>query len=588
MRVQATKPAEVSSLLPSQVDSSASQGSWAANSPTATINAPILVNAGSHAQERFKKAFDSFRNLFPSALCYTKIVPVDEVVTLTLFHREDEQLARLMLSDQQKQELDRMWSELRFVSQDALMLVDAFEQIWQYSTQDGPNAPHGDKRLEPLREPIMQNAAAFQQLLLDAEPVQVEGVLEFASRAWRRPLSQPENESLHSLYRTLRTKELTHAAAIQSMIARVLVSSQFVYRGELPSKQAKVASIDNWELATRLSYFLWSSVPDARLRLLAQQGRLSDPTVLAAETRRMLQDPKVRRLANEFGCQWLQVRDVAELDEKSERHFPTFVSVRESIQEETVRFFMDFFQNDRAVVSLLDSDSTFMNDAMARHYGIALESSESTEWRRIEGVRAMGRGGILGLASTLAKHSGASRTSPILRGAWLSEVVLGEKLPKPPKDVPVLPEEAPEGLSERELIERHSSDTKCAVCHHRIDPFGFALESFDAIGRARSIDAAGHAINTKTNLSDGSSIEGLEGLRTYLMTHRSDDFREQFCRKLLGFALGRGVQLSDEPLIQTIMEATRGKEDHVHSVIEAIVLSSQFREVRGLAFEPAQ
>jgi len=582
MQTQATKPPEHTSLRPSQVSSETSQGAWT-NSPSVSVQVPILVNDGSQSQLRFKSAFDSFRQLFPTALCYSKIVPVDEVVTLTLYHREDEHLVRLMLNDHQKQELDRMWNELRFVSQDALSLVDAFEQIWQYSTQDGPNAPHGDKRLEPLREPIMQKATAFKQLQLDAEPAQIHGVLEFAARAWRRPLPSSEQQELNDMYHSLRGNELSHVAAIHSMISRVLVSSHFLYRCELPSDQSKVAAINDWELATRLSYFLWSSVPDDALSQLANEGKLTDPKILATEVKRMLQDPKVRRLATEFGCQWLQVRDVESLEEKSERHFPTFLSLRGSMQEETVRVFMDLFENNRAVLSLLDSDHTFLNGALANHYGL---EQDSPLWLRIDGLRAKGRGGILGLASTLAKHSGASRTSPILRGAWLSEVVLGEKLPKPPKDVPILPEEAPAGLSERELIERHSSDAKCAVCHQRIDPFGFALESFDAIGRLRNVDAAGHNINTQTNLKDGTSIEGLDGLRAYLLQHRSDDFRKQFCRKLLGYALGRGVQLSDEPLIKSILEKTHEDNDHVQSVIEAIVLSSQFREVRGLPFGP--
>ena len=582
-RVQANKPAETSDLTPSQVSTVPSQGAWTDSSPI-FVQAPILVNEGSESAIRFKSAFDSFRQLFPTALCYSKIVPVDEVVTLTLFHREDDHLVRLMLNDQQKQELDRMWDELRFVSQDALMLVDAFEQIWQYSTQDGPDAPHGDKRLEPLREPIMQKAAAFKLWQVQAEPAQIQGVLEFAAKAWRRPLRASEENELKEMYRKLRGNELSHVDTIRSLLSRVLVSSSFLYRCELPSQQTKVSSINDWELAARLSYFLWSSAPDEPLRRLASEGKLTDPEVLSAEMKRMLRDPKVRRLATEFGCQWLQVRDVESLDEKSERHFPTFVSLRGAMQEETVRVFMDLFENDRAVISLLDSDHSFINEGLAKHYELA---QQVTSWQRVDGLRASGRGGILGLASTLAKQSGASRTSPILRGAWLSEVILGEKLPKPPKDVPILPEEAPAGLSERELIERHSSDAKCAVCHERIDPFGFALESFDAIGRHRTVDAAGKAINTDTRLKNGTEIDGLNGLRDYLVRERSEDFREQFCRKLLGYALGRGVQLSDAPLIKSILEKTRGDNDHVQAVVEAIVLSSQFREVRGLSFVPS-
>jgi hypothetical protein len=248
------------------------------------------------------------------------------------------------------------------------------------------------------------------------------------------------------------------------------------------------------------------------------------------------------------------------------------------MQEETVRFFIDLFQEDRSVLSLLSADHSFVNSALAKHYGIDVNGEG---WQRVDSMRSHGRGGILGFSSTLAKHSGASRTSPILRGNWISEVLLGEKLPRPPKDVPVLPEDVPEGLSERQLIERHSNDPACARCHERIDPLGFALEGFDAIGRARETDASGEKIDTRAKLSDGTEFDGIEGLRKYLLEVRSDDFLRQFCRKLLGYALGRSIQLSDTPLINEMLSDLKSHEYRVGRVIDRIVRSRQFREVRG-------
>jgi hypothetical protein len=409
----------------------------------------------------------------------------------------------------------------------------------------------------------------------------VQAVLDFATQAWRRPLAEAEQNVLRALYQKLRKQDLPHATAVRMMLARVLIAPAFLYRGEKAAPGPKAAAVNDWELATRLSYFLWSSVPDEELRSVAASGTLHNPDVLVAQTRRMMKDARVRRLATEFGCQWLHVRDLETLDEKSERHFPTFTSLRGAMQEEAARFFMDLFQQDRSVLSLLDADHTFVNGALAKHYGLDLKNDG---WQRVEGLRAKGRGGILGLASTLAKQSGASRTSPILRGNWLSEVVLGEKLPRPPKGVPVLPEEAPQGLTERQLIERHSSDAKCAGCHQRIDPFGFALEGFDAIGHARSKDAAGLVVDTRTKLPGGTEIEGLNGLRSYLLKERRDDFLRQFCRKLLGYALGRSVQLSDKPLIETMLTQLKANDGSVSTAIDLIVRSSQFREVRGRDF----
>jgi hypothetical protein len=362
---------------------------------------------------------------------------------------------------------------------------------------------------------------------------------------------------------------MPHATAVRMMIARVLVAPAFLYRGEKAAPGPKASPVNDWELATRLSYFLWSSAPDSELRELAASGKLRDS--LAAQANRMLRDARVRRLATEFGCQWLHVRDVGTLDEKSERHFPTFLGLRGDMQEEAVRFFIDLFQENRSVLSLLDADHSFVNGALATHYAL---DSKNADWQRIDGLRDKGRGGILGFAATLSKQAGASRTSPILRGTWLSEVILGDKLPIPPKGVPVLPEEAPAGLTERQLTERHSRDERCAGCHKRIDPFGYALEGFDAIGRARQAD-------TRTVLPDGTQIGGLVDLRNYLLTTRRDDFLRQFSRKLLGYALGRSVQLSDKPLINTMVARLNASQWQIGTVIELIVRSPQFGEIRG-------
>ncbi len=574
MQVLTVKPEKLSGLAASKAQSAQANGKWSDNNLRTIHSAPILVNEGSAARKRFEAAFTEFRNLFPIALCYTKIVPVDEVVTLRLYYREDEHLRRLILTDGEIQELDRLWDELRFVSQAPLKQVDAYDQLWQYATQDAD-----PKAFEPLREPLRRDAEVFRQQVAAAEPKHVQAVLDFATKVWRRPLSEAEQENFRQLYKSLRKQELPHQLAVRTLLTRVLVSPAFLYRGEKPAPGPKPAPVNDWELATRLGYFLWSSAPDEELRRLAAEGKLRE--ALPSQARRMLKDARVRRLATEFGCQWMHVRDVATLDEKSERHFPTFLSLRESMQEEAVRFLIDLFQEDRSVLSLLEADHTFVNGPLAKHYGI---EAAGEEWRRVEGMRQRGRGGILGFSAALAKQSGASRTSPILRGTWLCEVILGEKLPIPPKGVPTLPEEAPQGLTERQLTERHSKDERCAGCHKRIDPFGYALEGFDAIGAARTKDAAGLTVDAVAALPDGSQANGLDGMRNYILTARRDDFLRQFCRKLLGYALGRSVQLSDKPLIQQMLAALKAQEYKVGTLIDLIVQSPQFREVRGLDY----
>ncbi|MCI0744467.1 MAG: DUF1592 domain-containing protein [Verrucomicrobia subdivision 3 bacterium] len=575
LQVLTNKPASPSQLVASAATAQGSRGTWTDADKPLTHATPIIVNEGGAARKRIEADLKEFRQIFPAALCYTKIVPVDEVVTLTLFHREDHHFARLMLDDGERAKLDRLWEELHYVSQDALTLVDVFEQLWQYATQDAD-----PKVFEPMREPIKQRAAAFRESQTNTQPKHVEAVLEFAERAYRRPLDDAEKTELSELYRKLRKEELAHEQAIRLVLARVLVAPAFLYRAEKPGPGKEQVPVNDWELASRLSYFLWSSMPDAELRALAAAGKLREPESLVTQTRRMLRDARVRRLATEFGCAWLHIHGFDELGEKSERHFPTFTALRGAMYEESIRFFTDLFQNDRAVLNILDADYTFLNEDLAKHYEIA--GVKGAEWRRVDGVKKFSRGGILAHATTLAKQSGASRTSPILRGNWVSEVLLGEKLPRPPKDVPQLPEdEATESLTVRQLTEKHSTDARCAGCHARIDAFGFALEKFDAIGRARERDLGGRPIDTRAKVLDSSEFEGIEGLRDYLLTQRRDAFLKQFCRKLLGYALGRGVQLSDGPLINEMLAQLKTNDHRVSAVVEAIVLSKQFLEIRG-------
>ncbi len=575
LQVSTTRPAGASRLVASAATGGGGRGTWTDADKPLMAATPIIVTKGSGTHKRIEADLEEFRQMFPAALCYTKIVPVDEVVTLTLFHREDHHLARLMLDDAERAKLDRLWSELHYVSHDALTLVDVFEQLWQYATQDAD-----PKVFEPMREPIRQRAAAFRELLTNTQPSHVEAVLEFAERAYRRPLGDAEKTELTELYRKLRKEELPHDEAVRLTLARVLVAPAFLYRAEKPGPGKDQAPVNNWELASRLSYFLWSSAPDAELREVAGQGKLREPNVLVAQTRRMLRDARVRRLATEFGCAWLHIHGFDELGEKSERHFPTFTSLRGAMYEESIRFFTDLFQNDRAVLNILDADYTFLNEELAKHYEIA--GVKGAQWRRVEGVKKFSRGGILGQATTLAKQSGASRTSPILRGNWVSEVLLGEKLPRPPKDVPQLPEdEATETLTVRQLTEKHTTDPRCAGCHARIDAFGFALEKFDAIGRKREKDLGGRAIDTRAKVIDGAEFEGIDGLRDYLLTKRHDAFVKQFCRKLLGYALGRGVQLSDAPLLTEMSKELKANDYRVSTAVETIVRSRKFREIRG-------
>ena len=582
---------------------------------------PILVGQDSAAWKRFAAAIEDHRRLFPAALCYLQIVPVDEALSITLFHREDDHLARLMLDEAQQARLDRLWRELRFVTREAPRLAGSLELLIEALAGNDREDRSQYNAIAAMREQVHKRAAAFAQQVIDAEPGHLEALIAFAARAYRRPLTDDQATELRDLYRYLREQELPHDPALRLTLAKVFVASPFLYRLEEVPAGAESAPVSNHELASRLSYFLWSSMPDDQLRVAATNGLLThsrrpgDPITprpatgndeLMRQTRRMLKDPRVRRLATEFGCQWLHIHHFDPFETKSQKHFPEFAELRGDMYEESILFFTDLFQNDGSLLNLLDADHTFVNQRLAKFYGIsfhpqpeARRNAESARgsapasgygltegWQRVNGIQEHGRGGILGLATTLAKQSGATRTSPILRGNWVSEVLLGEKLPRPPQNVPPLADTLPEGLTERQLIERHSSDAACAKCHDRIDPFGFALENFDAIGRRREKNAHGLLTDSRTTLPDGTQVEGLSGLRDYLLEKRRDAFLRQFCRKLLGYAIGRQTQLSDEPLLDEMMTRLAIRDYRFSVAIEAIVLSQQFRMIRGQSLNP--
>ena len=576
-------PVSSSKLLPSEVVVAFSRVTQVfSDHRSVSFKRPILIGEGSSKRAVIESALDDYRQLFPAALCFNQIVPVDEVLTLATFYREDDHLARLMLDETQSARLDRLWVELHYVSHSAFLYATAVDLLLEVMAGNGLDDKTQYNALVPLREPSERRAADFRKELIEDQPGQVEALIDFAARAYRRLPTEAEVEDLRGLYSRLGEQGLEHEEAFRLTLARVFVAPGFLYRLENAPIATDSAPVSDWELASRLSYFLWSSQPDEELRKLAAQGRLHESGVIGGQAARMLRDPRVRRLAIEFACHYLHIHDFASIEEKSQKYYPEFADLRSDMYEESILFFTDLFQRDGSLLNLLDADHTFVNERMARFYGI--EGIKGEGWHRIEGMRKKhGRGGILGLATTLAKQSGASRTSPILRGNWISEVLLGEKLPRPPKEVPQLPadEIATDGLTVRQLVAKHTSEPQCASCHQRIDPFGFALEGFDTIGRRRDKDLAGRPIDTKTRLPDGTQIEGLTGLRSYLSKTRHDAVLGVFCRKLLGYALGREVQLSDQPLLAE-MQQQLARNDYRFSVaVEMIVRSRQFLHIRG-------
>ena len=528
------------------------------------------------AAERARSAAE-FRALFPPAVLFEPIVPRDAQGSVFMYHREDEPLRRLLLDGAGRAELDRLWSELRFVSEDAFATPLMYEGIVQYYRKPNDGARIMFFYIQSFDEQIKREVKELRAAQVAAETGHLEALSAFAARAWRRPLDADEREAIFAAYRADRKDGVEHDPAFRAALARVLSSPWFLYRVEKPATGPRWQPVSGDELATRLSFLLWDSIPDDELR--AKAARLNEPAVMEQQLRRMVKDARMRGLAEEFGARWLGVRDFVANHGRSLKHFPEFTpALRDTLAEEPVRFFEDLLVNDRPVADVIAADAVVVNDVLAKHYGIPGVSGP--EWRRVEKVSAYGRGGLLGFGAVLAKQSAAARTSPIKRGAWMAQM-LGERLPKVPPNVPPLPESAPAGLSVREITERHRQDPACSGCHARIDPYGMTLERFDALGRfrpARDLKPG----DTRGTLRDGTEIDDFAGLRAYVAGPRREDVLRALAHKLTGYALGRAVKLSDRELVDELTK-TMAAGGRWSDALLVIVRSEQFRCIRPAA-----
>ena len=412
----------------------------------------------------------------------------------------------------------------------------------------------------------------------DEESCATKILARLARRAYRRPVTKEDVDALLPFYRAGR-KEGRFEAGIQLALEKVLVSLDFLFRSEREPANVvpgSVYRISDLELASRMSFFLWSSIPDDELLSLAERGKLKDPLVLKQQVQRMLGDARATALISNFAGQWLHLRNVRAWA-PDPHEFPEFdEALREAFQRETELFFEHQLHEDRSVVDLLTANYTFVNERLARHYGIPNVYGE--HFRRVT-FSDERRAGLLGQGSILMVTSYATRTSPVLRGKWLLENVLGAPPPPPPPSVPLLEENREGGrppTSVRERLEQHRKNPVCAACHSRMDPIGFAFENFDAVGRWRTLSEGETPVDSSGVFLDGSKFNGPAEFRKVLLRH-SDDFVGTVVEKLLTYAVGRGVEYYDMPAVRGIMrEAARGNY-RWSSLILGVVNSAQFQ-----------
>jgi hypothetical protein len=410
-------------------------------------------------------------------------------------------------------------------------------------------------------------------------------IANFAERAFRRPVADDEVDRLLEFWTACEKDGLPFERGIQVALSAVLVSPHFLYRIEgepAPDSPDNIYTLNDFELATRMSYFLWSTMPDQELYELAKRGELRRDGNLEAQVRRMLQDPKAQALVENFGGQWLQTRRLAAMTPDREL-FPSFdEKLRAAMQQETDLFFAAVMREDRSLLEFIDADYTFLNERLAKHYGI--EGVEGEQFHKVQlrdDQPAMRhRGGVLTMASVLLMTSNPTRTSPVKRGKYVMENLLGTPPPPPPPDVPELAEGGAELKGTlKQRMEQHRADSACAVCHTRMDAIGFGLENFDAIGAWREKDGP-HPIDASGELSPGRSFNGPEELKK-LLAARPGLFVRCLTDRMLTYALGRGLEEYDECTIERIAQAVEKNEFKFSSLVIEIVKSDAFQKKRA-------
>lgn len=563
------------------------------------------------------------------------------------YFRDDTPLMELILDEKGQKELDFLWMQFDTVADFTTRTYTQFffnqsGEIDGRGRESGSSRPsdaeiasekvifgirdtylakaqkNGD---ELAREAIREHFArvnamirAVEKARLDAEPTHLAQIQDFAARAYRRPLTSKERDDLVRFYRDLREKNsLSHDDALRELVVLVLMSPDFTFRvdgverpKDLPQiSQSKPASprgkavvakgktpqpviekavpLSSTALASRLSYFLWSSLPGAELMAAAASGDLAKPDALKAQVRRMLKDPRSRALSVEFAGNWLDYRRFETSGSVDRTRFPSFTNdLRDAMYEEPIRFIDDVIRNDRSALDLLYGKHTFVNRVLANHYGQTELRMPRGEWVRVEDARRFGRGGILPMAAFLTRNSPGLRTSPVKRGYWVAKTVLGEAIPPPPPTVPELPDdEAKMDLPLRQMLAKHRDNASCAGCHARFDGFGLAFEGYGPIGEQRTKDLAGRTVDDRADFPGGKRGQGIDGLIEYIRANREKDFVNNLCRKMLAYALGRGLQLSDEPLLEDLRSGFTAGGHRFSGLIESIVVSPQFLRQRN-------
>ncbi|HEY1068186.1 MAG TPA: DUF1592 domain-containing protein, partial [Pirellulales bacterium] len=402
-----------------------------------------------------------------------------------------------------------------------------------------------------------------------------QSLTPFVERAFRRPIAAEDVEKFLPLFDRAFARGDGYTASLRLAVKGVLMSPQFLFLVEPEAEKDGIARLGPYQLAQRMSYFLWSSMPDEQLLSTAASGAIYDTSVLLEQMRRMLRDPKARALGDNFAMQWLGLGGVGGGVRPDPEKFPEFTNeLAASMREEAVLLFASIMQEDRPLLDIIDAKYTFVDERLAGLYGLA--NVQGPQMRKVELADA-NRGGVLGMAAMHTVTSYPLRTSPVLRGRWVLEELLGSRVPPPPPGVPALEEKGEEIAHQtlRQRLEKHRTKAECASCHDRMDPLGFGLEVFDPIGRLRTQDA-GQPIDSAGKLPSGETFSGPAELKKVLLK-RKNEFVKRLTRKMLGYALGRELNRFDDCVVEEAMKSLQAREYKSSALVETIILSYPFQ-----------
>jgi hypothetical protein len=404
-------------------------------------------------------------------------------------------------------------------------------------------------------------------------------IADFGAKAFRRPPDAPTIDRWTALYEGLEKKGIKFEEAVKTVLRGMLTSPNFIFRIESDQPLTEPWAVDGYEMASRLSYLLWSSMPDDALFGLAADQKLKTPDAIKAETLRLIADPKARAFAHNFTSQWLHLARLETTIKPDPKKFPEFTpSLRNAMIDEATEFFLALLKENGSLLDLIHCDYTYVNDELAKHYGI--EGVTGSQMRKVK-LTDPNRGGVLGFAGVLTLTSHPARTSPVVRGKWILETLLDDPPPPPPPNVPPLPtDDSPvQGLTLREQLEKHRQNPVCAGCHARIDPVGFALENFDPIGRWRT-EIAGKPVVSESSLPSGEKFSKPSELMNILMK-KKDAFVRSITEDLLAYALGRGILPADAAAVDAIVAATEKDGYRAQTWVSEITRSYPFRYRRN-------